>query len=120
MTGTAYRRGDHFEKRVADQLRIDGYIVYQSRGSKSPVDIVALKPMQVLLIQAKSGDTGLTGVEWNLLLELARRAGAIPLVADRTGPAGRVIRWRRITGPHPAHTRTWPCEDWTPDQVAAT
>jgi Holliday junction resolvase len=115
----AYRRGIHLEQRCAEVLRRDGYIVYASRGSKSPSDLVALKTGQVLLIQVKSGTATISGTEWNLLLELARRAGALALVADRTGPAGRVIRWRRITGPHPPHSRTWPCENWTPDEVMA-
>lgn len=119
MTGTAYRRGVAFERRVAEQLRLDGYEVWRSPGSKTPVDVLAAKTGQLLLVQAKSGTTGITGTDWNLLLELARRAGAVPLLATRTGPGLRRIRWQRITGPHTPHSRTWPCEDWTPDEVAS-
>lgn len=119
MPNPQYRSGNQFERRVAEQLRGDGYVVYQTRGSKSVADLVAFKPGQVLLVQAKSGATRISGTEWNLLLELARRAGAVPLLADRTGPALRRIRYQRLTGPHTPHSRSWPCEPWTPDEVAS-
>jgi Holliday junction resolvase len=114
---TAYERGNHFERRVADQLRTDGYQVWQTRGSKSPADILAAKTGQLLLVQVKSGEHGMSGTDWNLLLELANRAGATPILATRTGPALRRIHYRRLTGPHRHGTRSWPCEDWTPDEV---
>jgi Holliday junction resolvase len=110
---TAYQRGNYFERRVADDLRHDGYLVFQSRGSKTVVDIVAIKPRQVLLIQAKAGLTPPTSTEWNSLYLIARSHGALALIADRAGK-GR-IRYRRITAAHTARSHDWPAAPWTAD-----
>lgn len=112
---TAYTRGDYFEKRVADDLRGNGYFVLQSRGSKTVVDLVAIKTGQVLFVQAKAGLTTPSGTEWNTLHMIATRFGGVPLIADRAG-RGR-IRYRRITHPHSPHKHDWPALIWTPDDA---
>jgi Holliday junction resolvase len=112
---TAYTRGDYFEKRVADDLRHNGYLCWQSRGSKTVVDIIALKPGQVLLVQVKAGMTPPAGTEWNSLLKIARYTQAVPLIADRAGRG--VIRYRRITDPHTPHKHDWPARIWKPDDA---
>lgn len=115
MPNRRYVNGNHFERRVADALRGDGYRVWQTRGSKSPADLIALKIGQVLLVQVKSGVTGLDHTQWNALHELATPFGAVPIIADRDG---RRIRYRRITDRHASRSQNWPTADWTPDAIA--
>lgn len=116
------QRGERFEKRAADQLRTAGYWVWQSRGSRSPADLVALRPGSVLLVQCKSNTTrptamGITGDDWNALHNLAARAGGLPLLADRDPEHPTRIRWQQITGPHEPHAKTWACRVWTPNDL---
>jgi hypothetical protein len=79
------------------------------------VDIVALKPTQVLLVQCKGGDKPISGAGWNALFELAYRLQGEAILADRDGTG---IRWRRIVGWHADRSQTWPCTPWTPDEAA--
>jgi Holliday junction resolvase len=112
---TAYRIGDYHEKRVREHLRGNGYHVWQSRGSKSPVDLIAIKPGQVLLVQVKAGTARLSHEDWNLLYELARQCGALAieaLVLPRKPPV-----FRRITGPHVRYGRTQLAVAFTVDEV---
>ena len=120
---TAYQRGNYFERRVADQLRNDGYFVWQTRGSKTVVDMIALKTGQVgqtLLVQAKgglviAGTEHITGNDWNTLYTLACQVGAVPLIAQRTGRGS--IGYRQITDRHTPRSHTWPAQSWTPDDA---
>jgi Holliday junction resolvase len=114
MPNPHYRAGDHFEKRVADHLRADGYAVWQTRGSKSPADLIAIKPGETLFVQVKAGATTLDHAEWNALIHTAIIAGALPIIADRDG---RGIRYRRILGGHTERSRDWPTEPFTTDIV---
>lgn len=123
---TAYRRGDTFEKRVMAQLETDGYWVGQSRGSKTVVDMVAIKRDQVLFIQVKSGKRMISAAEWNALYATALKVDAVPILAVRQyTPAGvpspkPPVYWL-LTGrrhPHRPTARDWPAEAWSPDEVA--
>jgi Holliday junction resolvase len=121
---TAYQRGNAFERIIADQLRGDGYSVWQTRGSKSPVDIVAIKTGQTLFVQCKGGAGGLTSARWDELHDLAAAVGAVPILADRGGRG--IYRLRRITGryrPHQAGEARggiWPAEPFSTDDVDAS
>jgi len=113
-----YRAGYTFERKVTEHLQSDGYWTVEARGSHGLADIVAVKPGQVLLIQAKGGHAGLTHLEWNALHTLATRLGAIALVADR--PRRGAVRLRQITGQHAQRSRLWPCAPFSTDTVAST
>lgn len=114
---TAYTRGNAFERKIVDQLEHDGYTCWQSRGSKTAADIIAIKPGQLVLVQAKSGVNHISGHDWNRLLDLARSIDATAVVADR--PTRGVIRYRRITAHKTAATQLgyWPAEPWHPDTL---
>lgn len=121
---TAYQRGNAFERIIADQLRGDGYSVWQTRGSKSPVDIVAIKTGQTLFVQCKAGVAALTAAAWNQLHDLAAAVGALAIIADR--PKRGTYRLRRITGRYRPHiageTRggDWPAEPFNTDVLDAS
>ena len=90
---TCYRLGRQFEYRVRDDLRARGYFALRSPASKTPVDLVALQPGQVLLVQCKRG--GLLGVqEWNALFDLATSCGAIAVLAS--SPTGRGTLYEQL------------------------
>jgi Holliday junction resolvase len=112
-----YARGNYAERRTADTLRGDGYAVWQSRGSKGPADLIAVKVGEILLVQVKSGTTPIGGSQWNALYQLARQIGAVPVVAD--WPKRGKLRLRRITGEHLERKQTWPAIPFTLDQIDA-
>jgi Holliday junction resolvase len=115
VTLTNYQRGDHFEKRILADLRAQGYVAWQTRGSKSPADIVALKAGQTLLVQVKAGSRPMGHDEWNTLYALAQRIAAQAVYAARDG---RAVDYRRLAGAHLPRSRHWPCETFTLDEVA--
>jgi Holliday junction resolvase len=111
---TNYQKGDHFEKRVLGDLRTQGYVAWQTRGSKSPADIIALKSGQVLLVQVKSGAGMMAHEDWNTLYDLAERVAGHAILAERVS---RKIRYRRLDGWHRFRSRYWPCEPFLLDEV---
>jgi Holliday junction resolvase len=114
---TGYARGVAAEKRTAAQLRKDGYYVVESRGSHGVADLVAVKPGQVLMVQVKTGEARLDGTWWNELHYAARRAGALPIVAD--WPRRGHLRLRRIIGQHEPRSKLWPWAPFETDEVEA-
>jgi Holliday junction resolvase len=75
-----YRRGRQFEYVVRDHLRKAGFFAQRSPASKSPLDIMAVRPGEVWMVQCKRH--GALGVaEWNELFITAKAAGAVPVLA---------------------------------------
>jgi Holliday junction resolvase len=107
-----YARGSDFERAIKAALEDDGYFVVRSAGSKGKVDLVAVKPGQLLFVQAKIN--GLCPpAERAELLRVAARAEALPIVAYKgTEGRRRPIRYRLLTGPGPKEFI-----DWTPDYI---
>lgn len=110
---TMYRLGRSFEYRVRDYLRARGFFVLRSPASKSPIDLVAIRPGEVLLIQCKRGG-GLAPGEWNELYDLASSCGATPVLAGT--PTGRGLVCYRLTGRKDgARTSRQPYEPYEPE-----
>lgn len=94
---TAYQVGKRFEDKTRNALRDDGYEVTRAAGSKSKLDLIALKPGQLLFVQCKA--TGVCGPdEWDRLYELAGWVGAVPVLAVN-GPKGRGVTLWWLKGP---------------------
>lgn len=88
-----YSRGRDFEWRVRDYLRDNGYEVTRAAGSKTKLDLIAMKPGQLLFVQCKR--TSLPGpAERVEIVRLAQMVGAVPLVATRgaRGTGGPLLR----------------------------
>lgn len=103
-----------------EYLISEGYWCWQSRGSRGPADIVAIKPGQVLLVQVKGGVmigniSRFSHDEWNVLLALAQEAGAVPIAVD--WPRRGRMRLREITGYHQTGTQEWPSKPFLVDVV---
>jgi Holliday junction resolvase len=79
---TAYDAGRRREYTTRDHLVANGYEVIRSAGSRSPIDLFAFKPGQLLLVQCKR-DGRLGPAEWNALYTLAEMLGptAVPILA---------------------------------------
>ena len=77
----SYAKGRRFEWSVKDLLEARGWIVVRAARSK-PVDLVAMKDGRILLIECKY-DSSISKDGRRLLLELAERAGAKPILAKK-------------------------------------
>lgn len=84
---TLYKIGRQFEYRVRDQLQGAGYFAMRSPGSRTPIDLIAVRPGVVLFIQCKRGGTLPPG-EWNALYDIAVSCGAAPILASMPGQRG--------------------------------
>lgn len=113
-------RGHDRERRLRQLLELDGWVCVRSAGSLGPVDLVALKPGVVLLIESKSTaqspfERFLPG-DRALMVDIAVRAGASAVLA--WWPSRRSLKWigprdwprvqvpesyRDYTGPLPGH-----------------
>ena len=114
-----YSRGRDFEWKVRDLFAENGYSVMRMAGSKgdAKVDLIALKPGQLLFIQAKTSASALGPAEWNRLVEVAGWADAIPVLAAKGGRGEGVQLWR-LNGPKVPRARTQPIERFVIDEVA--
>ena len=84
-----YASGRDFEYRVRDDLIARGYFVARSAGSKTVVDLLALKQGRVLLVQCKRHGA-LSPAEWNKLYDLAEEHRATPVRASTPKRVGVV------------------------------
>jgi Holliday junction resolvase len=79
-----YLKGRYFEYRVRDYLTRKGYFVLRSPRSLGPVDLVAIRKGEVLLLQCKShARPSLPSDEKAKLISLAESIGATPVLACR-------------------------------------
>lgn len=113
---TKYRLGRAVEYRVRDVLKEAGYFAMRSPASKTPIDVVAIKPGQVLLIQCKRSGALPPG-EWNELYDLALSCGAIPVMAERPYP--RTLNFWRLTARKDGSRRRQPMEPFAIDEIEA-
>ena len=77
-----YQRGTALENRVRKRLEEAGYFVIRSAGSKTPVDLCAIKHGQVVFVQCKRSGA-LPAPEWNALYYAALGSGALAVLAEQ-------------------------------------
>lgn len=113
-----YGKGTRFEHKTRDDLTANGYDVMRAAGSKgsTKVDLIAVKPGQLLFIQCKATGT-LPPAEWDRIVEVAAWVGAVPLLAAN-GPNGRGVLYTRLNGPKRRNCRIQPCEPFLLDELA--
>lgn len=110
-----YEKGRALEHRVRAHLREEGFEVLRTAGSKSKVDLVALKQGQILFVQCKRSGA-LPPAEWNALWDLALMVGAIPVLAEQL-VRGR--KYWRLTGRKDVPGKRQPYTELTLDELAA-
>lgn len=122
MSNTNQRRGYVAECRARSAFEFCGYVVWKSGGSRSPADLIAAKPGQLVLIQVKGGRKPVTHEGWNDLYRIAAWLGAVPLVADwptHTGVYWGRMRLIRPVAEHQEGRQTWPATGFVLDEVEA-
>ena len=110
-----YKRGRSFEYTTRDHLKKNGYFVMRSPASRSPVDLVAIAPSVVLLVQCKLSGSLPPG-EWNELFDLASSVGAIPVMAERH-KSGRGVSYWLMTERKDGTKRRQPMVEFCPAQA---
>lgn len=98
MTGGKAPRaaGDRFERANMERLRAAGYLVIRSAGSHGPADLVAMRGDRMpALIQCKITDTT-TARQRAAFYRVAEDAGALAVLAYRTGGRRSGIGYARI------------------------
>lgn len=73
---SAYRRGRALEYRVMELLKAEGWFCFRSAASHSPVDVVAGKGGEVLLVQVKSAKSRMSQDELRELCVWAKAFSA--------------------------------------------
>lgn len=77
---SSYAKGIRAEKKVKTKLEKKGWLVRQSKGSRGPYDLYALKGGKKLLIQVKSGSASASRKEVRRLRAAAKSKSAKGLV----------------------------------------
>lgn len=115
---SAYSKGRQFEWDIRDHLADNGYSVLRMAGSKgdAKVDLVAVKPGQLLFVQAKR-DGALPPAEWDRLVEVAGWVDALPILAVKGG-RGEGIQYWHLTGRKVPRARTQPMVRFVVDEIA--
>jgi len=113
--GSKYRVGRAFEYRTMSDLKTRGFFVYLAPGSRSPIDVVAIRRGEVLMIQCRIGGA-LVPEEWNELLDLASSSGATAVKASAGSHGG--VEYMRLVGPKEPGSRVRePGEVFAPGEV---
>lgn len=94
---SGYSDGRRLEYAARDALEADGYAVIRSAGSKTPVDLVALKLDELLFVQCKASRPIGPG-ERDQLRALAALVNALPIEARwvKVGRAARTVGFWRV------------------------
>ena len=105
-----YARGADFERRVKKDLEVHGYLAVRSAGSHGAVDIMAVGPDSILLIQCKLKGV-ISPADRAELVALAEKYDAEAVLCLRESGA---ICYRVYSKP----TAEW--EPWTLTSLLAT
>lgn len=108
---TRYATGVAFEREVRAFLEAEGYWCIRAAGSHGKVDVLALKPGQMLMVQCKRNGT-CPPAERTELRRIAALVDAVPLVASRPR-----VTFRELTGNGPKDWRPW-ATDFTATECA--
>jgi Holliday junction resolvase-like predicted endonuclease len=111
---SGYRNGADLERAVKHDLEDNGYLlVIKSGGSKGKVDVIAMKPGEIVLVQCKLSGAMSPADRVNLR-KLALTLCAVPVLARwvKEGTAARAIGYTELISMGPAGNRPW-----TPDHA---
>jgi Holliday junction resolvase len=92
---STHQQGRQLEYTVSRLLKTIGYTVFRCAGSR-PVDLIAIKDGNILLIECKTGlNPHLSTKQMNRILDISNKVGAMPLLVVRR--KFRRMRWFQIT-----------------------
>lgn len=104
-----YGDGTKFENETKHFLKLRGFEVIRSAGSKGKIDLVAFRPEELLFIQCKLNGM-CPPIERKKLRAFSAMVNAVPLVAsagDGSTTIRPVVIFRRLTGDGPYEYREW-------------
>jgi len=73
---SGYSKGIDVERKVKSKLESKGWLVRQSKGSRGPYDLYAMKGGRKLLVQVKSGRSSFGRSQKSRLRRVAKSKGA--------------------------------------------
>jgi Holliday junction resolvase len=92
---STHQQGRQLEYAVRRVLKAKGYVVFRCAGSR-PVDLIAMKNNQILLIECKTGlHPHLSPKQMNRILDISKKVRAVPLLVVRRKYRG--MQWFQIT-----------------------
>lgn len=111
-----YGAGVRFERVVRRYLEDNGYVCTRAASSKGKLDLIALKPNELLFIQAKR-DGACGPAEWDRVVELAGWVNATALLAVAgTERVTDVVLWQLLDRKRRGQPMALqPAQLWTPD-----
>lgn len=111
----SYQAGAALELKVMRDLAAQGWVCFRSAGSKSPVDVVACRAGEVAFVQSRRAGR-LDTDEWNELMDLAERAGAVPVLvrSERVGRYAVLTYGRLAARKDGTRGRRSPLASWEP------
>jgi Holliday junction resolvase len=80
-----YCKGANFERRVKKELEEMGYFVVRAAGSKGKIDLVAIKPNDIKLVQCKTNGV-VSRQDVDILKEMAKNLDVHIQLARKDGP----------------------------------
>ncbi|MFZ3058402.1 MAG: group I intron-associated PD-(D/E)XK endonuclease [Candidatus Methanoperedens sp.] len=88
-----YSKGIKAEKKVKSKLEKMGWLVRQSKGSRGPFDLYAMKGGKKLLVQVKSGTASASNEEVKRLRYSAKKkvAKALVMKVDDKNIKSRIV-----------------------------
>jgi len=89
MSRSSYSKGMRAERKVKRGLESKGWLVRQSKGSRGPYDLYAMRGGRKLLVQVKSGTASASRSEVRKLRSAARGKSAKGLVIRVRGKRTR-------------------------------
>lgn len=110
---SSYNLGRNVEYSAKKALEKAGFLVVRSAGSKSPIDLLAVRAGVSVAVQAKRS-MKMRVDEWNIFYDLVTSSGCLPVVVGR--PDGLRLRWGLMTGKKVpfGRGRDVPMQDWSP------
>ncbi|MGQ9468909.1 MAG: hypothetical protein ACUVTD_03665 [Nitrososphaerales archaeon] len=73
---SGYLKGISAERKIKSKLESKGWLVRQSKGSRGPYDLYAMKSGRKLLVQVKSGSSSFSSPQKSRLRRVAKSKGA--------------------------------------------
>lgn len=102
---TNYENGMKLERAVKALLEKNGYLVVCSKGSRGPVDAIAVKPGEILFVQSKgNGYIAPAARDRLAVLGVQYRATILAAYWHKPGRDARTVAFKTLTG-----------QQWTPD-----
>jgi len=91
---TNYTIGARLERLWMNQMKLRGYRVMRSAGSKGLIDCIAWNEYEVIMAQIKNNRHAYSRKDIDILREMPRSSGVRVVLFERAGAGG--VEWKEI------------------------